>query len=228
MKMPVHLFNKIVIYLIITLTCVNSMAHSPEIILNNRRYATPLIEELDDYAKPINFGKTNNLRRKTGSPFLAKGDYLFIEGYLTDILNNPIENARIYIWQANMFGYYNHLIKNTEDDMKYDIDFVGSGITVTNNLGHYEFTTIIPGYYGKRAPHIHILIKHDLFYQEFETQMFFPGHPRNLYDDIFLGLGPLQRSLLSPKIVLVNENNAGDGKYALFNIKLDWIHPNKS
>ena len=59
----------------------------------------------------INFGKTNNLRRKTGSPFLAKGDYLFIEGYLTDILNNPIENARIYIWQANMFGYYNHLGK---------------------------------------------------------------------------------------------------------------------
>ncbi|QED23686.1 Putative dioxygenase family protein [Candidatus Deianiraea vastatrix] len=227
--MPVISYKISILAILLLYAPISYAKHSPEIILYNRRFITPSIpDDQDAPTKPQEFYKTNNLRRKTGSPFLAKGEYLFIEGYVTDLLNNPIENARIYIWQTNIFGYYNHLLKNTEDDTKYDIDFPGSGTFVTDNLGHYEFTTIAPGYYGTRAPHIHFLIKHDLFYEDFETQMFLPGHPRNLQDEIFTSISPLSRTLVSPKITLINKNNPGDGKYALFNIRIDWIHPNKS
>ncbi len=213
--------------LLLQIFSINAAANSPESILSNRRYTTPTIDDGDSFARPQKFGKTNNLRRKSGSPFLAKGEYIMLEGYLTDLLNSPIENARIKIWQANHFGYYNHLLKNTEDYLKYDIDFAGSGISVTDNLGHFQFITIIPGYYGDRAPHIHFLIQHDLLQNEFETQMFFPGHPRNTYDPIYTTLGASQRALVTPKVILLTQN-PGDGKYALFNIKLDWIHPNKT
>lgn len=211
----------------ILLSC-NVYADSPEIIINNRRYTTPRIVEGDSFARPDKFGKTNNLRRKSGSPFLAKGEYLFIDGYLTDILNAPIEGARIKIWQANHFGYYNHILRHTEDSLKYDVDFEGTGTAVTNNLGYFQFITIVPGYYGSRAPHVHFVVQHDLLENEFETQMFFPGHPRNLLDSVYTAIGTSQRAMITPKVSLLNPKNPNDGKYALFNIRLDWIHPNKS
>lgn len=227
MKVLVNLIKFFIILILLMEDAVSSIPYSPEVIITNKRYSTPTMEDKDTHGRPEIFGRTNNLRRFTGSPFLAKGDYLFIDGYLTDLANVPIENAIIKIWHANMMGYYNHLIKQREDDLKYDVDFVGSGTCVTDNLGYYSFITIMPGYYSARAPHIHMIIKHDFFSDEYETQMFFPGHPRNLNDKIYLSLGPLQRSLLTAKISLINENNPGDGKRALFNIKLDWIHPTK-
>lgn len=227
-NMPVQLYKIIIFAIFYLIICNKSIAVSPEVIIKNRRYTTPELNDDEINTKPVIFGKTNNLRRKTGSPFIAKGQYLIINGYITDLLNIPIENAKVYIWHTNTFGYYNHLIRNKEDDLKYDIDFGESGTYITDNLGYYRFITIFPGYYDDRAPYINILIKHPLLPGDFQTKMFFPGNPRNIYDPIFLSLGPLQRSLVSPKIMLINKDNPSDGKVALFNIKIDWLHPHKT
>ncbi len=224
MRIRVLFFNILAIFFVSRFAFANV---SPEAVLNNRQYITPeIIEEVS--TKPEKFYHTNNLRRMVGSPFLAKGEYLFIEGYLTDLLGNPIESAKIYIWQPNVFGYYNHLIRHTEDDLKYDLDFAGTGTFVTDNLGHYEFTTIMPGYYGDHAPHINFLIKHDLFHEDYQTVMYFPGHPHNLEDEVFTSLNEIKRNAITSKIILINKDNPGDGKYALFNLRLDWIHPYKT
>lgn len=204
----------------------NLHANSPEAVLSNRKFATPFIE--NSMSRPENFEKSNNLLRKAGSPFRARGEYLYIHGYVTDLLGVPMDNVIIYIWQANLFGYYNHIIKNKDDQNKYDIDFVGNGIAITDNLGFYSFVTIVPGYYGDKAPHVNFLIKHDNMPEEFTTQMFFPGHPRNIYDPDYLSFNGLNKDLLTAKTIFINEKNAGDGKIALFNIKLNALYTNKT
>jgi protocatechuate 3,4-dioxygenase beta subunit len=198
---------------------------SADVILNKRKYTTPLSEESDIYARPKQFPRTNNLRRKTGSPFIAKGEYLSIEGYITDLYGVPMENVVVKIWQANAFGYYQNLLTDSEDEYM-DIDFYGSGVTTTDTNGYYGFISIMPGYYGNRSPHIHFLLQHEYF-GELELEMFFPNHPRNIYDKKYLMMSPLSRSLATSKISLINPDNPSDGKRALFNIVLDTIHPQK-
>ena len=90
-------------------------AISPEMVLKNMQLITPEMKEKQRYIIPQNFSKTNNLRRKTGSPFMAKGKFLFIEGFVFDVVGVPVENAVVKIWQTNNFGYYNHLVVNKED-----------------------------------------------------------------------------------------------------------------
>ncbi len=197
----------------------------PEIILANRKKVTPSISSLN---KPVFFPLTNNLRRKSGSPFLAKGYFLSVEGYVTDLIDIPIENVRIKIWQANHFGYYQHSV-DPEDIDKFDQDFLGCGKVITDNFGYYSFLTIDPGFYGNRAPHIHFILQHDSFNdgKEFETQMFFPDHPFNEKDPKYILLNKKDRALLTCTLEPIDSSNPISAKRALFNFKLDIIHPVK-
>ena len=65
----------VVILLAILQICVNKqvIAITPEIVLKNIKLITPEIKEDKRYIIPQNFSHSNNLRRKTGSPFFAKG-----------------------------------------------------------------------------------------------------------------------------------------------------------
>ena len=148
----------------------SATAITPEIVLKNVKLITPEVKEDKRYIIPQNFSHSNNLRRKTGSPFFAKGKFLYIEGFIFDLLGVPIENAVVKIWQTNNFGYYNHLVIDKEDFTKYDIDFEGTGTSITDSNGHYSFFTIIPGYYGENAPHINFIVEHEEF-NRFETMM---------------------------------------------------------
>ena len=197
----------------------------PEIVLSNRNMVTPASPVPDTYSRPEIFPRTNNLRRKAGSPFLARGTPLIIEGYVTDIMDVPIENARVQIWQANYMGFYNNLV-DPEDDDKFDIDFLGAGTAITNNLGYYSFTTVMPGFYGHRTPHVHFIIHND-YSDSLETEMFFPFHPRNASDKEYSLMSQLHRELMT--CIINNIDNASPfmGKKAVFNIRLDEIHPRK-
>jgi protocatechuate 3,4-dioxygenase beta subunit len=86
---------------------------SPEYILNKRNKITPKLTDLT--SKPINFSKSNNLRRRKGSYFLAKGEFLILKGTVTDLLDNPVQNVKINIWQADNFGYYKFLISEKDN-----------------------------------------------------------------------------------------------------------------
>jgi protocatechuate 3,4-dioxygenase beta subunit len=132
---------------------------------------TPEMYDLD--ARPEIFNSTNNLRRKSGSPDSAAGELIHIVGRVTDINCLPVQNAVISIWHANADGV-NHYDENIEND-QLDPDFLGSGRSIANNLGYYNFITIMPGKSIDRAPHVNFLVQHPDF-QEFTTQMFFSDH----------------------------------------------------
>ncbi len=161
---------------------------------------------------------TNNLRRASGSPFFAKGVPLAIEGRVFDVTGKPISDVRVQIVQANYFGSYNFLVD--KDSAVHDQHFLSSGTSVTNNLGEYSFLTIMPGYYGNRAPHLHVTIIHRDF--EFETEMFFANHPRNDIDAKYLLLSSEQRSAVTGKMYYKDEKNFNLGMKAVFDIYINY------
>ena len=199
-------------------------AITPEMVMFNNSYITPSTKH-DSYAGLEYFNHSNNLRRKQGSPFLAKGEPLDIQGFVTDLMDIPIENARIKIWQANNMGYYNYLA-DEENPWQYDQDFSSTGVCVTNNIGYYSFHTIVPGTYGRRAPHIHLLCEHDV-YEGIETQIFLEKHPDNDKDPIYKNMSSSSKVLLTGSV-----NSASDkssyGKKMNFNIKLNTLHNSKT
>ena len=227
------IFRKYTKYFVITLLailqiCVNKqvIAITPEIVLKNIKLITPEIKEDKRYIIPQNFSHSNNLRRKTGSPFFAKGKFLYIEGFVFDLLGVPIENAVVKIWQTNNFGYYNHLVIDKEDFTKYDIDFEGTGTSITDSNGHYSFFTIIPGYYGENAPHINFIVEHEEF-NRFETMMYFPMQVRNTADKKYKNLNQRNRFLITCKLQDFVSNNTDYGKKCSFDIRLNTLHNHK-
>jgi protocatechuate 3,4-dioxygenase beta subunit len=202
-------------------------ANTPESILKERKSVTPLVVESDIYAKPDYFNNSNNLARKPGSPFLAQGESLRIEGNLNALFNVPIENATVCIWQTNSRGYYNHLVEDKMDATKYDADFAGNGCAITDNLGKFAFLTIMPTWYGNRAIHVHFLIWTEYLKHEVEVEMLFPNHPRNQIDNKYRQMDPKSRSTTTCLLRNINPENPLDGKIAYFNIKLDVLHPKK-
>lgn len=140
---------------------------------------------------PESFPRSNNLRRKTGSPDTSNGVPMKIEGRLLDKNCTPVENATIYMWQTNENGHYQSYYAN---DDKSDPNFAGGGIAVTDNMGHFEFLTIEPEPYNDRAKQVHFIIR-DRDVKKFETIMYFPFNPANMNDPQFLGLTPEQRRI---------------------------------
>ena len=113
---------------------------------------------------------TNNLIRKTGDAVKAKGDVIYITGRITDINCIPIQGASVFIWHKNSEGYYAINGRRIESDPL----FIGSGYTVTDNLGNYNFVTIMPGSKDGNAPEINFDIQHPNFVP-ITTKMFFEG-----------------------------------------------------
>ncbi len=161
---------------------------------------------------------TNNLRRESGSAFFAKGIPLSVEGRVFDVTGKPISNVRVKIVQANHFGSYNFLLD--KDSLVYDPYFLSAGTAITNNLGEYSFLTIMPGYYGNRAPHLHVTISHRDF--EFETEMFFANHPRNDADSKHNLLSPEQKNAVTAKVFYKDKKDFAKGMNAIFDIYINY------
>jgi protocatechuate 3,4-dioxygenase beta subunit len=203
------------------LFCLISFAdQTPEETIKNMSKITPSFYSKEMYGAmqdtPDN--PTNNLRRTSGSPFFAKGIPLFIEGRVFDISGDPIKNVIVKITHANHYGAYNFIVN--KESAVYDPYFLSSGISVTNNIGEYSFLTIMPGFYGKRAPHIHLTIVHETF--EFETEMFFANHPRNIKDAKYHKLNLSEKKAVTAKVYYVDQNNFSLGIKAVFDIYINY------
>ena len=212
--------------IILVVVAKTTYAVAPEIVLKNMQLITPEIKEEKRYIVPQNFSHSNNLRRKAGSPFVAKGQLLYLEGFVFDVLGVPVENAVVKIWQANHFGYYNHLVVNKEDFSKNDIDFEGTGTSITDSNGHYSFFTIIPGYYGTSAPHINFIVEHEEL-GRIETMMFFAMNIRNISDNVYKNMSKKSRHLISCRLKDFSSNDAEYGKKCSFDIRLNALHHRK-
>ncbi|MDA7705563.1 hypothetical protein N8772_03710 [Rickettsiales bacterium] len=192
--------------------------------LFNSRTPTPQRLFTDNYSIPDDFNSTNNLVKKTGSFYLAFGEIIYLKGKITDSFGIPITGAIVKIWQTNSKGKYHTLL--AKNDKNIDKHFNMSGTAITDNLGNYNFITIVPGFYFGRAPHINMNIHHERF-GELKTELYFEGHPRNKMDSQYLSYSPADRKSLTAMVRLSDMFNPNSRKICTFNIIMKGIHQYK-
>lgn len=197
-----------------------SFAKSPEEVLTQYQQIPPTIDyypysdfSFDD--ERIKWSQFNNLRRRQGSAIFAIGEQLFVEGYVKDIDGIPIDNVMVKLIQTNSNGVYNHMIEKT--DALYDSNFNGNGVTFTDNRGYYRFLTVFPGYYNRRAPHLHVRFEHAK-HGLIETEIYFRNHPRNSTDPKYSRLKRKQRELVTADTYFINNASKELGKRIIFNV----------
>jgi len=104
----------------------------------------------------------------------AQGTVLHVSGRVTDTNGNPIGDALVEIWQADIYGRY--LPPKDGAPGRRDLSFQGYGQARTDGTGAYRFRTIRPVPYESRPPHIHFQITHPRF-RPLVTQMYVVGEP---------------------------------------------------
>jgi len=197
-----------------------AFAKSPEEVLIQYQNIPPIIDyypysdfSFDD--EKIKWSQFNNLRRKQGSAIFAIGEQLFIEGYVKDIDGVPIDNVMIKLIQTNSNGVYTHMVE--KNDALYDSNFNGNGITFTDNRGYYRFLSVFPGFYNRRAPHLHVRFEHPK-HGIIETEIYFKNHPRNRTDPKYSKLTRRQKELVTADVYFINESSKELGKRIIFNV----------
>jgi len=108
------------------------------------------------------------------SNLLEPGDKpgIVISGRVLTELGAPIPAAIVYLWSSDAVGNYDML------GYRY------TGWVVTDALGRYEVTTIVPGCYQPRnAKHIHVKVQG--VSSPVTTQLYIDGEPGNEEDDYY-------------------------------------------
>lgn len=150
------------------------------------RLKTPAQTEGPFYPLADQVDKDADLIIVNGSPDIAQGKIVIIQGIVSDQNCNPVAGVLVEIWQACQTGRYNH--PSDPNTSPLDPHFQYWGKATTNAKGEYRFRTIIPGAYQAdidwmRPPHIHFKVsKHG--FMELTTQMYFAGHKLNDSDKI--------------------------------------------
>lgn len=101
------------------------------------------------------------------------GEKIVLTGYVLDTACKPVANAWIDFWQADGNGDY--------DNEGYTL----RGHQYTNENGKYTLTTVLPGEYPGRTPHIHFKIRARESSQTTTAQLYLPNAEKNQSDAIF-------------------------------------------
>ncbi len=146
----------------------------------------PVTEQLD---------VDNDLTFILGQEGIPEGQILFVKGQVLDAQCQPVEGARLEIWQASARGRYHHPLDES-NPIPLDKNFQGWGSTVSDQEGRYVFKTVRPGQYPAapgwiRPSHIHFKVTR-VGYSVLTTQMYFAGDPHLELDRIFQALRPAE------------------------------------
>jgi protocatechuate 3,4-dioxygenase beta subunit len=104
----------------------------------------------------------------------------------------PLRGAIVDVWQADADGAYSNIKGDLQDRDTSGQQFL-RGHQITDDSGHVEFGTIVPGWYlgpmpppvndVPRTPHIHVKVFHD--HKIVTTQLYFPDRVLDgLYADV--------------------------------------------
>lgn len=150
------------------------------------------IHEDGDPTTPIYLANDSDLTFVKGKSGLAEGQVVYVRGQVINEACQPVPQATLIIWQASESGRYNHKGDAANPDFvhpqtgevikrRHDPFFQYWGRAMTDEGGHYEFKTIVPGFYPAdlqggwyRPPHIHFMVA-ATGYPQFVTQMYFRG-----------------------------------------------------
>ncbi|QFZ22446.1 dioxygenase family protein [Saccharothrix syringae] len=160
---------------------------------------TPMCDDGDDPTPPQTEGpyfKPNSPRRTSLVDAGTPGTRLTVTGYVFGLACQPIANALLDFWQADVNGVYD----NT--------GFRFRGHQFTNANGAFTLSTIVPGLYPGRTRHIHVKVQAP-GRPVLTTQLYFPGEPRNQTDTIF-----------DPRL-LMTVRSVGSGREAAFDFVLN-------
>lgn len=142
---------------------------------------------------------------KNGSPekvnFYGKnisGNKFTLTGYVLNTKCQPITHAWVAFWQANANGQY--------DNEGYTL----RGYQYTDSNGKYTLSTVVPGMYPGRTPHIHVKVRATSTSPVLTTQLYFPGLESNSSDAIY-----------NPALQIQNVKDTKAGKSATFNFILN-------
>jgi protocatechuate 3,4-dioxygenase beta subunit len=118
------------------------------------------------------------------------GERIIVHGRVLDEDGRPVRKTLVELWQCNSTGRYNHPVDQHAAPL--DPNFTGYGRAVTDDDGHYSFTTIKPGAYpwgnhanAWRPAHIHFSLFGASFLQRMVTQMYFKDDPLFPFDPIY-------------------------------------------
>ena len=120
------------------------------------------------------------------------GTVLVLTGYVYDTNCQPVANAWIDFWQAGATGEY--------DNSGYTL----RGHQYTDASGRYTLTTVIPGEYPGRTPHIHLKVQAPNG-PILTSQLYVPGAAGNTGDNIF-----------DESLLMQNVQQSGDRTTATF------------
>ncbi|HXT47671.1 MAG TPA: protocatechuate 3,4-dioxygenase subunit alpha [Gemmatimonadaceae bacterium] len=125
----------------------------------------------------------------------ALGRRIIIEGTVLDGSGALVPDALVEIWQANAAGRYAH--PEDEQEKPIDPNFSGYGRAPTDDAGHFEIETIMPGRVPGpdgtlQAPHLLLGILARGILTRLVTRMYFEDEPSTKEDPI-LALVPAQR-----------------------------------
>lgn len=162
---------------------------------------TPTPTEIKGPFYPIVAQKDQDfdLTRVEGRLDPAAGDPIMIVGQVADTVGHAVSDATVELWQAAASGKYNH--PHDPNPAPADPNFQGWAVVPSGEQGGFRFKTVMPGPYPAargwvRPPHIHFKVS-KRGYVELITQMYFPGHPLNEKDKLFLRKSRENRQLMT-------------------------------
>lgn len=167
--------------------------------------ATPGDAEGPFYPAEIPTDSDNDLMRVMPQQTLSPGNLAYVHGRVRDRKGQPIDGARVEIWQCDAGGVYHH----PQDPGKPDLRFQGFGAMVTDREGAYHFRALRPVPYSGRTPHIHYRVTAPGF-SRLTTQLYVAEErQRNADDFLYQRHSPAARELLTSSFA-----PAGGGAYA--------------
>ncbi len=163
-----------------------------------RRTPDQILGPFYPVVKPLHQGA--DLTTIPGKPGRAAGQVIHLMGRVVNPQGQPVQGARMEIWQANTHGRYTH--PSDHNPAPLDPNFEGFAVLTTDAEGRYRIKTIKPGAYpagpdGRmRPPHIHFDVTGKS--NRLVTQMYFAGEPLNDKDPFLQGTGEGKERLIVP------------------------------
>jgi protocatechuate 3,4-dioxygenase alpha subunit len=113
-------------------------------------------------------------------------DAVRLHGRVYDGHGNPVPDALLEIWQADAAG---SVVQEPGSLRRDGYTFTGWGRAATDEVGHYDFTTVLPGAGAGKAPFIAVTVVARGLLNRLFTRVYLPG------DEVALGADPLLSSL---------------------------------
>jgi protocatechuate 3,4-dioxygenase alpha subunit len=124
----------------------------------------------------------------------GRADAIRLHGQVLDGAGVPIPDALVEIWQADSDGV---ISRETGSIHRDGWTFTGWGRCETDRLGHYSFSTVLPGASAEgKAPFFAVVVFARGLLDKLLTRIYLPDHPANDADPLLSSLDADERATL--------------------------------